>query len=58
MENESVSAGEEDTKSTAEKEKENKKELALRTKQLNLVRAGIEKLDDTNRRNTEEGQTT
>jgi hypothetical protein len=51
MENESVSTGEEDAKSTAEKEKENKEERAHRTKQLNLVRAAVEKLkeaaDDT-----------
>ncbi|HWX55530.1 MAG TPA: hypothetical protein VN176_13145 [Verrucomicrobiae bacterium] len=46
MENESVSAGEQDANSKAEKEKENKKELAVRTKQLNLVRAAIEKLDE------------
>jgi len=46
MENESVSAGEKDGKSTAEKEEETKKERALRTKQLNLVRAAIEKLDE------------
>src|ERR1022692_1311562 len=46
MENESVSDGEQDAKSKAEKEKENKKELAVRTKQLNLVRAAIEKLDE------------
>jgi hypothetical protein len=46
MENESVSTGEEDAKSQAEKEKENKKELAVRTKQLNLVRAAIDKLDE------------
>lgn len=46
MENESVSDGEPDAKSKAEKEKENKKELAVRTKQLNLVRAAIEKLDE------------
>src|ERR1700686_29993 len=45
MENESVSDGEQDAKSKAEKEEENRKELALRTKQLNLVRAAIEKLD-------------
>lgn len=46
MENESLSIGEGEPKSTAEKEKENKKELALRTKQLNLVRTAIEKLDE------------
>lgn len=47
MENEPVSDGEQDAKAKAEKEKKNKKELALRTKQLNLVRAAIEKLDKT-----------
>lgn len=46
MENESVSDGEQDAKSNAEKEEENKQELALRTEQLNLVRAAIEKLDE------------
>ena len=46
MENESVSDGERDAKSKVEKEKENKKELAVRTKQLNLVRAAIAKLDE------------
>jgi hypothetical protein len=46
MENESVSNGEQDAKSKTEKEEENKKELALRTEQLNLVRAAIEKLDE------------
>lgn len=46
MENESVNAGEQDAKSKAEKEKENKKELVLRTKQLKLVRAAIEKLHE------------
>lgn len=46
MENESVNDGEQDKKSKDQKEKENKKELALRTKQLNLVRAAIEKLDE------------
>ncbi len=46
MENESVSDGEQDAKSKAEKEEENKKELALRTEQMNLVRAAIEKLDE------------
>jgi hypothetical protein len=46
MENESVSDGEQDAKSKAEKEEENKKEVALRTEQLNLVRAAIEKLDE------------
>jgi hypothetical protein len=46
MENEPVSEGEQDGKTKAEKEKENKKELALRTKQLDLVRAAIEKLDE------------
>jgi hypothetical protein len=45
MENESVNDGEQDAKSKAEKEEENKKELALRTEQLNLVRAAIENLD-------------
>ncbi len=46
MENESVNDGEQDAKSKAEKEEENKKELVLRTEQLNLVRAAIEKLDE------------
>ena len=46
MENESVSDGEPNAKSKAEKEKENKKELAVRTKQLNLRPATIEKLDE------------
>jgi len=46
MENELGSTGEEHAKSAADKEKENKKERALRTKQLNLVRAAIEKLDE------------
>ena len=46
MENESVSDGEQDAKSKAEKEEENRKELAHRTEQLNLVRAAIEKLDE------------
>jgi len=46
MENESVGAGEQDAQSKAEKEKENKKELAARRKQLNLVQAAIEKLDE------------
>ena len=50
MENEPVSEGEQDAKSKAEKEKENKKERALRTKQLNLVRAAIEKLDEVDTR--------
>jgi hypothetical protein len=45
MENESVNDGEQDAKSKAEKEEENKKELALRAEQLNLVRAAIENLD-------------
>src|ERR1700751_2433850 len=45
MENEPVSDGEQDAKPKAEKDEENKKELALRTEQLNLVRAAIEKLD-------------
>lgn len=45
MENEPVSTGEEDAKSAAEKQKGNKKERAHRTKQLNLVRAAMEKLD-------------
>jgi phage-related minor tail protein len=46
MENESISDGEQDAKSKAEKDEENKKELAHRTEQLNLVRAAIEKLDE------------
>ncbi|MGB8723181.1 MAG: hypothetical protein WA383_02860 [Terriglobales bacterium] len=46
MENEPVSEGEQDAKSKAEKEEENKKELALRTEQLSLVRAAIQKLDE------------
>lgn len=46
MENESVSDGAQDAKSKAEKEEENRKELALRTEQLNLVGAAIEKLDE------------
>lgn len=46
MENESVNDGDQDAKSKAQKEKENKKELAHRTKQLNLVRAAIEELDE------------
>jgi hypothetical protein len=46
MENDSVREGEQDATSKAEKEEENKKELAVRTKQLNLVRAAIEKLDE------------
>ena len=55
MENESVSTGEKDAASTTEKEKENRKERALRVKQLNLVRAAIEKLheaaDETRKKN-------
>lgn len=47
MENESVSDGDEDAKSKAETEEENKNELALRTAQLNVVRAAIKKLDET-----------
>jgi hypothetical protein len=46
MENESVSDGEQDAKPNAEKEEENKQELALRTEQLNLVRAAIKILDE------------
>jgi hypothetical protein len=46
MENESVSAGEQDTTLKAEKEKENKQELAVRAKQLKLVRAAIRKLEE------------
>lgn len=45
MENESVNDGEQDAKSKAEKEEENKKELVLRTEQLNRVQAAIENLD-------------
>lgn len=44
MDNDSVSGGDQHAKSKAEKEEETEKELALRTEQLSLVRAAIEKL--------------